>query len=244
MKKATDDGQAGIEGRHIVVNGHRVYYRQAGSGPPVVLLHGGASDSRDWLPTMAALVNRFSFYAPDLLGFGLSDRKESGYYLSDFSDFVVGFIEALQLEKPSLVGHSFGARVCLDVTLRNQERVKKLILVDASGLDRISTLGNALFSTFTLLRKLMNRPQPFPTFLAREGEDYNRIGDAALRGLKTPTLLVWKRHDPYLPVAIARRAEKVIPGAKLVVIPGFGHAPNKQDRQVFHRLMVEFLDHD
>jgi pimeloyl-ACP methyl ester carboxylesterase len=244
MKKATDDVPAGIEGRYIEINGHRVYYRRVGSGPPVVLLHGGASDSRDWLPTMAALAERFSFYAPDLIGFGQSDRKESGYYLSEFSDCVVGFIEALQLEKPSLVGHSFGARVCLDVALHDQERINKLILIDASGLDKISTLGNALFSAFTLLRNLLNRPQPFPTFLAKEGEDYNRVGDAALRGLKTPTLLVWKRYDPYLPVTIARRAEKVIPGARLVVIPGFGHAPNKQNRQAFNQLMVEFLDHE
>jgi pimeloyl-ACP methyl ester carboxylesterase len=244
MKKATDDSPAGIKGRHIVINGHRVYYYQVGSGPPVVLLHGGASDSRDWLPTMVALADRFSFYAPDLIGFGQSDRKESGYYLSEFSDFLAEFIEALQLEKPSLVGHSFGARVCLDVALNDQERINKLILVDASGLDKMSSLGNVLFTTFWTLRKLMNRPQPFPTFLAREGEDYSRVGDASLRGLKTPTLLVWKRHDPYLPVTIARRAVKVIHGARLVVVPGFGHAPNKQNRHVFHQLMVEFLDHD
>jgi pimeloyl-ACP methyl ester carboxylesterase len=242
MKKTADGGPAGIEGRYIEINGHRAYYRQAGSGPPVVLLHGGASDSRDWLPTMTALADRFSLYAPDLIGFGQSDRKESGYYLSEFSDFLMGFIEALQLEKPSLVGHSFGARVCLDAALHHPAIINKLILVDASGLDRISTLGNALFSIFTLLRKLINRPQPFPTFLAREGEDYNRVGEAALRGLNTPTLLVWKRHDPYLPVTIARRAEKIIPRAKLVVIPGFGHAPNKQNRDVFNQLMADFLD--
>jgi pimeloyl-ACP methyl ester carboxylesterase len=240
--EGTDAGRADIEGRHIEINGQRVYYRKAGNGRPVVLLHGGASDSRDWLPTMSALADRFNFYAPDIIGFGQSDRNESGYYLSDFSDFLKGFIEALKLEKPSLVGHSFGARVCLDVALHNQERINKLVLVDASGLDKISTVGSALFSAFTLLRNLLNRPQPFPRFLAKEGEDYNRVSDAVLRGLNTPTLLVWKRYDPYLPVAIARRAEKVIPGARLVVIPGYGHAPNKQNRDVFNQLMVEFLD--
>jgi pimeloyl-ACP methyl ester carboxylesterase len=237
-----EDKQAGIESRYIEINGHRAHYRKAGSGPAVVLLHGGASDSRDWISTMAVLAGRFSFYAPDLIGFGQSDRNESGYYLSDFSDFVLGFIEALQLEKPSLVGHSFGARVCLDVALREQGRVNKLILVDASGLDKISTLGNVLFTFFWVLRKLLNRPQPFPRFLSKEGEDYSRVGDEALRRLTTPTLLVWKRHDPYLPVSIARRAENVIPGAKLVVIPGFGHAPNKENRDDFNRLMINFLN--
>jgi pimeloyl-ACP methyl ester carboxylesterase len=239
-----EDNQAGIEGRYMEINGHRVYYRQAGSGPPVLLLHGGASDSRDWLPTMAALSSRFAFYAPDLPGFGRSDRNESGYYLSEFCDFVLRFIDAHKLERPSLVGHSFGARVCLDVSLRRGELVRKLILVDASGLDKISPLGNALFTTFWGLRRLLNRPQPFPRFLAGEGEDYNRVGDDVLRRLMQPTLLVWKRYDPYLPVSIARRAVKLIPGARLVVVPGFGHAPNKQNRPLFHRLMLEFLDSD
>ncbi len=242
MALEIDDNPAGIEGRYTEINGHRVYYRRAGSGPPVLLLHGGASDSRDWLPTMAELSSRFEFYAPDLPGFGRSARKESGYYLSEFRDFILGFIDALKLEKPSLVGHSFGARVCLDVAIPYGEKVSKLILVDASGLDKISPLGSALFTAFGVLRRLLKRRQPFPRFLAGEGEDYNRVGDDALRRLTPPTLLVWKRYDPYLPVSIARWAEKLIPGAKLVVVPGFGHAPNKQNRPLFHQLMLDFLD--
>jgi pimeloyl-ACP methyl ester carboxylesterase len=234
--------QADLEGRYIVIDDRRVYYRKAGNGPPVLLLHGGASDSSDWLPTMAALADRFSFYAPDLIGFGRSERNEGGYYLSDFSNFILGFMGALGLEKASLVGHSFGARVCLDVALRQQERVNKLMLIDASGLGKVSSLGNALLTVFWALRKLMNRPQPYPKFLAREGEDFNRVEDEALRRLTTPTLLVWKRYDPYLPVSQARRTEKLIPGARLVVMPGFGHAPNKQNRPAFHRLMLEFLE--
>ena len=235
-------GQGGIESLQLKINGHRVHYLKAGSGPPVVLLHGGASDCRDWVETMATLAHRFTFYAPDLLGFGQSERDKKGYYLTDFSDFVVGFIDALQLVKPSLVGHSFGARVCLDTALKRQEQVNRLILADASGLGKISGLGNALFTIFWALRKLLNRPQPFPKFLAKEGDDYNRVGEDALRKLTIPTLLVWKRHDLYLPVAIARRAEKLIPGARLVVLPGLGHAPNKQNRETFNRLLVEFLD--
>jgi pimeloyl-ACP methyl ester carboxylesterase len=236
-------GQTGIESLRLEVNGHRVRYLKAGSGPPVVLLHGGASDSRDWIPTMEALADRFGFYAPDLLGFGESDRKESGYYLYEYSDFIVGFMEKLQLEKAALVGHSFGGRVCLDTAIKYRERADKIILIDSAGLGKISRLGNVLHTGFWALRKLFNKPQPFPKFLAAEGEDYNHVGDEALRQLTTPTLLVWKRYDPYLPISIARRTAKLIPGARLVEVPGIGHAPNKQNRPAFHRLMLEFLDH-
>jgi pimeloyl-ACP methyl ester carboxylesterase len=242
MTNKTENGQAGIESLRLRINRHGIHYLKAGRGRPVVLLHGGASDSRDWVDTMAALSHRFTFYAPDLLGFGQSERDEKGYYLTDFSDFVLGFIDALQLKRVALVGHSFGARVCLDVALKRQDGVSRLVLADASGLGDMSRLGNVLFTTFWVLRKLLGRPQPFPKFLAKEGDDYNEVGDDALRRLTIPTLLVWKRHDLYLPVAIACRAEKLIPGAKLVVLPGFGHAPNKQNRDTFNRLLVEFLD--
>jgi len=242
MVKDIKNGPPGIESLWLKVNSHRSHYLKAGNGPPVVLIHGGASDSRDWVGTMTALADRFTFYAPDLIGFGQSERDEKGYYLTDFSDFAAGFIDALQLKKPSLVGHSFGARVCLDTALKRQEQVRKMVLADASGLGKISVLGNALFTFFWALRKVLHQPQPFPRFLSKEGEDYNEVGDEALRRLTTPTLLVWKRHDLYMPVAIARRAQKLIPGAKLVVLPGFGHAPNKQKGDAFNRLLRDFLD--
>jgi pimeloyl-ACP methyl ester carboxylesterase len=233
---------SGIESLWLNINDHRTHYLKAGSGPAVVLVHGGASDSRDWLETMASLAHRFSFYAPDLPGFGQTDRKDSGYYISEFSDFVLGFIDALQLERPALVGHSFGGRVCLDTALKAQEQISRLVIADSSGLGNMSLLGSSLFTFFWALRKVMFRPQPFPRFLAKEGDDYTNVHDEALRGLKIPTLIVWKRHDPYMPLKIARRAERLIPGAKLIVLPGYGHAPNKQDREHFNKILVDFLD--
>jgi pimeloyl-ACP methyl ester carboxylesterase len=226
----------------LEVDGRGTHYLKSGSGPPVVLVHGGASDCRDWVPTMTTLKDRYTFYAPDLIGFGRSDRDKKGYYLSDFSDFLLRFIDALQLEKPALVGHSFGGRVCLDAALKRHDGIRRLIIMDASGLGKISRLGSALFTFFWALRKVMHRPQPFPKFLSKEGEDYNNVRDEALRGLKTPTLIVWKRYDPYMPVKIARRAAQLIPGAKLVVIPGCGHAPNKQDCEEFSKILADFLD--
>jgi len=240
--KVNRDTQAGIEGLKLNVNGHRTHYLKAGGGPPVVLVHGGASDSRDWLATMTALAHRYTLYAPDLIGFGQNERNEDGYYLSDFSDFLGGFIDTLQLERPVLVGHSFGARVCLDIAIQKQEKVSKLVLLDASGLGKISTLGNALFTTFWALRKLFRRPQPFPRFLAKEGEDYSWAGSETLQNLRMPTLLVWKRYDLYLPLSIARRAEELIPNSRLEVLPGYGHAPHQQNSAAFNRLLVDFLD--
>lgn len=236
--------QAGIDSLQLKVNGQPIHYLKAGRGAPVVLVHGGASDSRDWVDTMAALSYRFTFYAPDLIGFGRNERDENGYYLSDFSDFILEFIDSLQLQRPALVGHSFGARVCMDAALKSQKQISKLILVDASGLDKITRFGSVLMTFFWALRKLLRRPQPYPRFLAKEGEDYNRVGDDKLRRLGMPTLLIWKQLDPYFPVSIARRSEKLIQKARLEVLKGYGHAPHQQDSDAFNRLLLDFLDHD
>jgi pimeloyl-ACP methyl ester carboxylesterase len=232
---------SGIDSFTINIDGHRTHYYKAGTGMPVILVHGGASDARDWLKMMAALADRFSFYAPDLIGFGQTERRPSGYYLSDFSRFLVKFIDTMQVVKPALVGHSFGARVCLDTAILSRDKVSKLVLIDASGLGKISGFGNALFNGYAKLRTLQRKPQPFPRFLSKEGEDYNYVGDEALKNLKTPTLLVWKQLDPYMPVSLARKAEKTIPGARLAIFPGYGHSPQKQHIEEFSRLLLDFL---
>ncbi len=244
MTKESRKGRTGVEELKLNVNGYRAHYLKAGSGQPVVLVHGGASDSRDWYGTINALSHRYTLYAPDLIGFGKNERNEKGYYLSDFSDFLTGFIKSLQLEKPVLVGHSFGARVCLDVALRDNQSAVKLVLIDASGLGNISRFGSALFTFFWALRKLLRQPQPHPTFLPREGDDYNHVGTNKLAGLATPTLLVWKSLDPYMPVSNARQAAKLIPDARLEILPGYGHAPQQQNREAFVRLLLDFLDND
>jgi pimeloyl-ACP methyl ester carboxylesterase len=244
MAEKIEDRPAGIESHGIEINKHHIHYLRAGSGPPVVLVHGGASDSSDWVKTMVALFRQYSLYAPDLLGFGRSERNDHGYYLSDFTESILGFIDELGLEQPSLVGHSFGARLCLDIALQHPEKVRKLVLVDAAGLGNISRLGNIVLTGFWALRKLLRRPQPHPQFLYREGEDPLWLCVDQLPDLKTPTLLIWKRYDIYLPLDIARRAVKMIPDARLEVVPGYGHAPHGANNEAFNRLLLDFLDHD
>ncbi len=233
-----------MESLKLRVGDNQAHYLKAGSGPPVVLIHGGASDSRDWEGTMAALSHRYSLYAPDLIGFGLSDRNKDGYYLSDFSDFILGFMETLGLEHPVLVGHSFGGRLCLEIALRYPEKVRKLVLLDAAGVGKVSILGNIILTGFWVLRKLLRLRQPYPKFLAREGEDTQWLCVDELPNLKTPTLIIWKRHDLYLPLTLAYRAKALIPRAHLKVLPGYGHAPHGQNKDAFNRLLLDFLDHD
>jgi pimeloyl-ACP methyl ester carboxylesterase len=224
-----------------VVMDHRVRYYRAGAGPAVVLVHGGASDRRDWLGTLAALAGRFTCYAPDLVGFGETERRPDGYYLTEFITFLEQFIETLGLGRPSLVGHSFGGRLVLGVAVGRPDLVDKLVLVDAAGLGKTSKLGLVLVAAYDRLHRLLHRPSPHPDFLAHEDDDpdWACVGD--LPKVNAPTLIVWKRRDPYLPLANAVQAARLIPRAKLQIVPGTGHAPHKSDTDAFNRLVGDFL---
>lgn len=234
----------GVESLRLKVGDDEAHYLKAGSGRPVVLLHGGATDSRDWLETMRPLSASHTFYAPDLVGYGLSDKTKDGYRLSDFVEFAIGFTEALDLSCPVMVGHSLGGRVCLEIALRRPERVHKLVLVDTSGFSKLGRLGSFIGFAAWQARRILRRPQPYPRFLKEDGAYADWVCLEELPGLKVPTLIVWSRRDLYYPLAGAIRAADLISKARLEVLPCQGHAPHRQRRGCFNKLLLDFLNHD
>jgi pimeloyl-ACP methyl ester carboxylesterase len=231
---------AEIESREATIGGHPIFYLAAGNGPPIILLHGGASDCSEWVPAMKALSGRFSLYAPDLPGFGRSYRNGDGYYLDDFTRFLEEFAVSHGLDRLTLAGHSFGGRVCLGLALKRPELIERLVLVDAAGLGKTSRLGIALLSFFNGLRRLLGKRQLNPNFLASEGDDPDWACVADLPRINIPTLIIWNRWDPYLPLDNARRAVELMPDARLQVMPGYGHAPHRAHAEIFYRLVKKF----
>ena len=230
-----------IVSSQLRVNGHHAHYLKAGNGPSVVLLHGGASDSRDWIETMNNLSHSFCLHAPDILGFGLSDRSKSSYCLSEFIEFTLGFIRELDFNSHILVGHSLGGRVCLEIALRHPEIVSHLVLVDTVGFGKLARWGLYLGAIMYGLRRIAGLTQPYPRFLKEEGEDKDWRCLNRLPELRVPTLVIWNKHDPYYPVRQALRARELIPEVRLEVFPGHGHAPHVQRRAHFNNLLKDFL---
>lgn len=221
-----------------------MHYLKAGIGSPVVLLHGGASDSKDWVETMTALSQSYTFYAPDMLGYGLSDRDKPGYYLSEFVDFTFDFIQKLALDSIALVGHSLGGRVCLEIALKHPEKVRRLVLIDTVGFARLARWGTFLGAAAYFIRRALGRQQPYPRFLIKDGEDKDWRCLDKLTTLKVPTLVIWSSRDPYYPLKEAIRAKHLIPGVHFEVFQGYGHAPHAKNRDQFNNLLLSHLDHD
>lgn len=129
------DGQRPEVGRTVDAAGIATNVLEAGEGPPVVLVHGsgpGVSAYANWRLTLPALAERFHVYAPDMAGFGFS-AKPGGYSMDLWVDQLVGLLDALGIERASLVGNSFGGGLALQVAVRRPERVERLVLMGSVG---------------------------------------------------------------------------------------------------------------
>jgi pimeloyl-ACP methyl ester carboxylesterase len=236
---ADDAAGQTIQSLKLKVGDDRIHYLKAGSGSPVLFLHGGACDSRDWIGTMTALSDHCTSYALDLVGYGLSDNNKDGYSLPDLVEPTVGFVEALDLRRLVLVGHSLGGRVCLEIAMRIPERVQKLIVVDMAGFSRLARLGRFVATLAWAFRKIRRLPQPYPRLLSVDRGQSDWICLDKLPTVAIPTLIVWSRWDPYYPLSGALRAAELMPEAHLEVLPCFGHAPHRKKSGTFVNLVLD-----
>jgi pimeloyl-ACP methyl ester carboxylesterase len=117
--------------RRLSVSGLALRVREwMGDGPPIVLLHGLASNSRIWDDVAARLVTRFHVVALDQRGHGLSDRPRDGFAFDKVTGDVRAVVDALGLERPTVVGHSWGGNVALVFAATYPEITRALVLVD------------------------------------------------------------------------------------------------------------------
>lgn len=117
----------------------------AGDGDPVVLVHGsgpGVSAYANWRLTIPALAARFRVVAPDMVGFGFTERPDDVVYdLDTWVDQLVGVLDALELEKAHVVGNSFGGAVALRLAATHPDRVGRLVLMGSVGVPFAITDG-------------------------------------------------------------------------------------------------------
>jgi pimeloyl-ACP methyl ester carboxylesterase len=147
-----------VEDGWVEVDGLRIHYLKAGeANAPVLLLHGGGYDSASlsYKHAIGPLSEHYRVFAPDWPGYGQSDKPKMEYTTEYYIRFLGRLMDALGLEKTSLVGISMGGAISLGYALRSPHRVERLVLVDSHGLGGDIPGGVASYALVRL--PLLNR---------------------------------------------------------------------------------------
>tara|TARA_R110000868_G_scaffold138503_1_gene352671 strand:+ start:1752 stop:2630 length:879 start_codon:yes stop_codon:yes gene_type:complete len=117
--------------RFVEVNGSKIHYIEEGEGCPILFLHGIPTSSYVWRHIMPHLADLGRCIAPDLVGFGQSDKPDIDYSITDHINYIDGFIDALGLKKITLVMHGWGSVIGFDYAMRNEKNCKGLVFYEA-----------------------------------------------------------------------------------------------------------------
>jgi pimeloyl-ACP methyl ester carboxylesterase len=180
--------EAGLE--EIVLHGHCVSFRRAGTGPALLLIHGITGSSRTWAEVIPPLAERYTVIAPDLLGHGESAKPRGDYSLGAHASGVRDLLIALGVDKATVVGHSLGGGVAMQFAYQFPERVDRLVLVSSGGLGeevhmllRAATLPAAEYVLPLLCAEpLRNAGASVARLLGRAGLRPNRDLEEMARG--------------------------------------------------------------
>jgi 2-hydroxymuconate-semialdehyde hydrolase len=132
-------------GTSVRVQGHAVNLHDRGTGSPVLLIHGsgpGVSAWANWRLTIPELARQHRIVAPDMVGFGFSERPAGVRYDMDtWVRQLVGLLDALDIARADIVGNSFGGALALAVAIRHPERVGRMVLMGSTGVPFPLTAG-------------------------------------------------------------------------------------------------------
>ena len=189
------------------------------------MVHGAGGTRWEWVESMTVLASDNRVVAPDLIGFGDSPRRDIVHSTGYLGDFLAKFLEATCTGRVTLVGHSLGGRIILDVALRRPEIVEGLVLISPLGFGDLSTVGRILSTGAWWANRLIGRRQPYPNLEVNLVEpDMD-----AFSGIRCESLVIWGSKDPYFPLINSERALSEIPNSRLSVYEGAGHAAHRSD---------------
>lgn len=242
-------------------------YTVEGSGSQaVILMHGWGCNHTTLASIERLLTDNFTVYNVDFPGFGDSTEPPTVWGMEQYTSIMEQLVQTEGISRPILMGHSFGGRVGIIFASRND--VAKLVLIDAAGVKpRRSLKYYFKVYSYKLYKKLLplavgkqRADKIIDNYRKRVGSsDYNNASPMMRRimsnvvnedlchfmpSIKCPTLLVWGENDTATPVADAKKMERLIPDAGLVVFKGAGHYSFLDNPYQFAAVIRSFLSEE
>lgn len=237
---------------YAAINGIELYYATYGSGPPVLLLHGGLGNSDYWGKLIPVLASNHKVIVMDSRGHGRSTRDAQPYSYDLMASDVLGLMDFLGISQADIVGWSDGGIIGLDIAMNHPGRIGRLFAFGAN-------------STLAGLKKGFDTNPTFAAYIERAGQEYaqlsqtpteyddflNQVGAmwgsqpnwsaADLARIKTPVMIADGEHDEAIRREHTEELARQVPGAELLILPGVSHFAMLQDPALFNRAVVDFL---
>lgn len=229
----------------VEVAGHKLRLTESGAGEPVLFLHGAGGTA--WYPLLQDLSRRWRVLAPEHPGWGRTPIPDWLASIGDLAFFYLDMLEALDLRRVHLVGHSMGGWAAAELAVRNTARLRSLTLMAPAGVgvaeapfgdifawSPVEHARRSFFDPRLAEERIRALPKADPVLTAQNRAAAAHLGRMPLlenprlahwlHRIDVPTLLVWGIEDAICPFACHRPYLATIPGAELHALPQTGHA--------------------
>lgn len=239
----------------IIIN-----YDIIGQGNPIILLHGWGTNKDTFSSLSNLLKNNYEVHLIDLIGFGKSEEPFKPFSLSDYVYFLNDYIRRNNLNKPIILGHSFGGRIAIKYASMFKN-IDKLILVDSAGIKKKKTLKNKIKILRYKLKKkwykLTKNSVKYKHLINNSGSyDYRHSSTIMkatlskivnedlkkdLKDIYVETLIIWGKDDKETPYNDALIMNKLLRNSGLVTLENTGHFPYLESKYEFNKIILTFL---
>ncbi|MCR5716328.1 MAG: alpha/beta hydrolase [Lachnospiraceae bacterium] len=235
---------------NLTIDGYNICYKITGQGEKTVVILQGWGTSLSVYDSVAAdLSDGCRVIQFDLPGFGDSDEPREAWNVDAYADFFCKLMKELQVEKATLIGHSYGGRIIIKLANRGNLpfEIERIVLIDSAGIVAPKTFRQKCrIRRYKMLKKLFDHrivyalfPELVDDWKSRQGSADYRNATPMMRkcmvmavnedlthllpGISQDTLLIWGDLDTATPIRDAKIMEEMIPHAGLVVLEGTGH---------------------
>lgn len=237
-------------------------YRDEGSGPAMLFLHGWQDNLHTFDSLVPLLSGDCRIVRLDLPGFGQSEAPRTAWHIDDYAAFVAEFVKKTGINVNLLIGHSLGGRIALKGMASKTFDAQKVVLIASAGIARRNSFRILFFRALAKIGRFVTVVPPFTFFRAAlrrrlyQGlkSDYLSAGplketflniiaedlsDSA-KAITKPALLIWGSEDTETPLTDGQRLATLIPGAVLHVISRAGHFVHREKPAEVAELIRKF----
>jgi pimeloyl-ACP methyl ester carboxylesterase len=259
--------------KFVKVGSHKIRYIEAGSNSKkvLVLVHGLGASAERWEHVIPELSKKYTVIAPDLPGFGYSDKPSLDYTPQFFAEFLSDFLETIGINRCSMIGSSLGGQIVAEYAMTYHEKIENFILVSPAGVMKHPTPALEAYVAAALYPNPDTASYAFQMMSGNDKEvPVNVIDDfiermlmpnakmafmSSLLGLKNAdminhrlvnisasALVIWGENDPVIPKKYANDFVTSLKDCQYIEMPNCGHTPYVEDPKRFADSVLDFLD--